>query len=182
MRDGNVISEERHSPADFSEGVSLRDLQVRYWWPHRSGEQPLYEFSVAMLDAGGQVLETLTQRVGFKHVIWEAPWVCMMNDRAVTLQGGSWGPTEDSRARLMGYREQGIDALRVREEEDESFYRLCDELGLVVWQGVSDVSAVERLQHHVSVLLWDAGEALEDEVSRIDPTRRITTGADLGPW
>lgn len=182
MRDGNVISEERFSPADFAEGVSLRDLQVRYWWPNLSGDQPAYEFSAELLDAAGAVLDRCTRPVGFKHVVWQpeegTPWLCVVNDRPVFLQGVRWAPGGN----LTGLRDLGVNLVLVEAVESDEFYAACDALGMLVWQVLPDdgaLAVVARLQRHVSVLMWGGAEALAESVSRLDPTRRFLPVAPL---
>jgi beta-mannosidase len=142
--------------------------------------------------------------IGFKRVEWRPcegappaadPWLCVVNDRPIFLQGVNWTPirpnfadvTEgDYRKRLELYRDLGCNLLRVwggAFPEKECFYRICDELGLLVWQefplsssGVDNwppedeqsiaamaaiaASYIERRQHHVSLLLWCGGNEL----------------------
>lgn len=176
-REGNTISEERFTPSDFQEGVSLRDLQVRYWWPHDAGEQPLYVLQVELLDAAGSLLDGATRRVGFKHAVWPAPdgeskaaepWVCVLNDRPVRLHVAAGGPDVDA------LKAQGVNVVKLDGPAPEDFYARCDELGLMVWQRVPPAPGgfVGQVQHHVSILLW-GGEAEDDLVSTLDPTRRF---------
>jgi beta-mannosidase len=130
--------------------VSWTDLPVESWWPNGCGDHKLYTVTVRQRDA---VLHT--GRVGFKDVRWEQcegapaeadPWVCVVNDQPLFLQGINWTPirpnfadvTEDEyRQRLETYRDLGCNVLRVWGGaflEKQVFYDLCDELGLLVWQ------------------------------------------------
>ena len=132
-----------------------QDLEVDLWWPNGYGEQPLYELSVELLDAGGAVVDRAVRRVGFKHVEWRPcagspddadPWLCVINGREVFLQGFNWTPIRPNFAdlddpayeqRLRLYRDLHVTVLRVwggAVLEREVFYDLCDELGLLVWQ------------------------------------------------
>lgn len=151
-----VTVEAVHLPVEvFTTGTTLRDLPVEFWWPNGAGEQPLYTVRCHLLDAGGTVLDTRTDRIGFKTVRWDPcqdapasadPWICVVNDRPIFLQGVNWTPilpnfadVQDSQYRqlLHTYRDLGCNCLRVWGGaflEKTIFYDLCDQLGLLVWQ------------------------------------------------
>lgn len=175
-RDGNTISEERFRVADFEEGVSLRDLQVRYWWPHDAGEQPMYGLRVELLDASGAAIGSVGRPVGFKHVVWEPD--CVINDRPIALRRVDWTGEET----LEACRDRGVNTLRLTLAERDAFYDRCDALGLMVWQefpaGEEARAIVERLAHHACLLVWASPDParnpeLEALVSTLDPTRRF---------
>ena len=178
---------------------------TQLWWPNLHGEQPLYDFQMEAFDTNGNLLARFEQRVGFKQIEWRAcqgapkeadPWLCVLNGKPVFLQGVNWTPirpnfadvTEaDIRARLETYVSLGCNLLRVwggATLEREIFYRLCDELGLLVWQefplsssgldnwppedkrAIEDLveiatSYVRRRRHHVSLLMWCGGNELQ---------------------
>lgn len=144
------------SATDFSSnGISLKDLPVDLWWPNLEGEQPLYNVALELLDGSGNILDTVKRRVGFRTVTWDYcdntpegahPWICVVNGRKVFLQGINWTPIrpnwadvepEDYRKLLETYKQLGVNILRVWGGaflEQEIFYDICDELGLMVWQ------------------------------------------------
>jgi len=154
-RDGHVIRSEDVLPDVLSAGIHWRSLPVELWHPNGQGSRPLYTLRVELQDRSGVVHDSLTRRLGFKHVEWRPcegapagadPWICVVNDRPVFLQGVNWTPirphfadvTDDEyRQRLTLYRDLGCNVLRVwggAVLERECFYDLCDELGLMVWQ------------------------------------------------
>ncbi|MDR1853175.1 MAG: hypothetical protein LBR21_11120, partial [Propionibacteriaceae bacterium] len=129
--------------------------EVKRWWPHTLGEQPLYRVEVK-LERGGKSLDSWESRVGFRDV----RLVVEPDDRQTTgssfgfqiagkpifAAGFNWIPNdllitrvtrEDYRARLLDARDAGAVMIRVWGggiyEKDE-FYEICDELGLLVWQ------------------------------------------------
>jgi len=198
------VARQFFAPAeDFS--VGLESLAVQPWHPNGSGEQRLYTVRVSLLDADGTVLDQQERRVGFRCVRWKPcegaspdaePWLCEINGIDTFLQGVNWVPPlaafadvteEDYRARLQVYRDMGCNVLRVwggSVLERESFYSLCDELGIMVWQefplsssGLENrppdtsqaiqelkeiaASYITRRQHHPSLLLWSGGNELE---------------------
>lgn len=157
LRDGaRVIHTETH-PADACNAHALewRSLPVDLWWPHTHGAQPLYTVDCVLEDAAGAELDRLERRVGFRNVRWERcegapetadPWLCVVNDQPVFLQGVNWTPIrptfhdlkpKDYRKYVALYRELGANLLRVWGGailEREPFYRYCDEMGIMVWQ------------------------------------------------
>ncbi len=183
-------------------------LPVKSWMPNGSGSQPLYQLSISLFDSRGILQDELIQTVGFKSVEWRAcagappeadPWLCVINGRPLFLQGINWTPIRpnfadltpsDYKLRLEQYRKLGVNLLRVWGGgfiETETFYNLCDELGLLVWQefplsssGVDNwppedtasisalaaiaESAVARRQHHASLLCWCGGNELQGDL------------------
>lgn len=230
-------------------GLSWSDLDVELWWPNGCGNQPLYAVAVTLLGADGKEVDRVGRRVGFKNVRWEQcrnapegadPWVCVVNGRPVFLQGFNWSPIRPNfadvaeseyRKRLELYRDLHVNTFRVNGcavIERESFYDLCDELGLMVWQdfplsssgidnappddptSIEDMaaiaaSAIERRQHHASLLCWCGGNELQtalddspgigkpltlshpmlqrlaDVVAELDPGRRFIPTSPVGP-
>lgn len=204
-RDGEPVRRATAAAEEFAAGLVWQGLPVDLWWPNGEGLQPLYDFEVRVLDPQGRVHDSRRLGLGFKRVVWKScaeapaaadPWLCTVNDRPVFLQGVNWSPirpnfadvTESEyRRRLELYQSLGCNCLRVwggATLERESFYRLCDELGFLVWQdfplsssgldnwppedprSLADMeqiatSYVTRRRHHVSVLLWCGGNELQ---------------------
>ncbi|MEW6749865.1 MAG: glycoside hydrolase family 2 TIM barrel-domain containing protein [Candidatus Latescibacterota bacterium] len=185
--------------------LRLDDLPVQPWHPNGQGEQPLYRVALELLDEAGQLLDHHERQVGFRQVEWVAcagapaeadPWICRVNGVDTFLRGFNWVPirplyadvTEAQYRRwLETYARLGTNLLRVwggSMLERECFYRLCDELGLMVWQefplsssGIDNwppedpeaiasmrriaASYIRRRQHHPSLLLWCGGNELQ---------------------
>ncbi len=203
-RDGATVREEIVPLSVLAGGMMWRDLPVELWWPNVEGGQPLYEITCCLVGADGAVHDERSARVGFRRVEWRAcegaprgadPWVCVVNGRPVFLQGVNFPPLraffadtppEAYRERLETYREMGCNLLRINAcgfLETETFYDLCDELGLMVWQefpltssglenwppedaaSIEEVariarSFIERRGHHASLVLWSGGNEL----------------------
>lgn len=178
---------------------------VEAWQPNGRGEQPLYLLRCRLLGPDRVILDEQSELVGFRQIEWKqcqdapegaAPWICCVNGQALFLQGANWVPIrpnfadvteEDYRQRLTLYRDLGFNLLRIWGGailERECFYRLCDELGILVWQefpmsssgldnwppedpaviaAMSEVAAsyLDRRQHHPSLLLWCGGNELQ---------------------
>ncbi len=177
---------------------------VQPWWPNGLGEQPLYLVRCRLLGKGRTILDETSRIVGFRQIEWKpcegapegaTPWVCSANGHDFFLQGVNWVPVHlnfaevteaEYRQRLELYRDLGCNVLRVwggAVLEREVFYRICDELGLLVWQEFPLSSSgfenrppetpaaiaawvhvaesyVARRQHHPSLLLWCGGNEL----------------------
>jgi len=191
--------------------LHIDGLQVEPWWPNRFGGQKLYTVTIEATDGQGTTQWTAAPtRVGFRRIVWRAaegasadaePWICEVNGKAVFLQGANWvpptavyhdTPAEDYRALIDLYRDMGVTMLRVWGGailERETFYDLCDEAGILVWQefplsssGIDntpprDPEAIARLVdiaswyirrrgHHASLLLWSGGNELITSESR----------------
>jgi len=154
-RDDSIICTALVSMADFAQGIHWDALPVELWWTNLEGEQPLYLLQGELLDAAGTVLDTVSRRIGFRHIAWQPcegapaeadPWVCVVNGRPVFCQGVNWAPIranfadvsyDDYRKRLQLYHDLGCNMIRVNGVgflEKTWFYDLCDELGIMVWQ------------------------------------------------
>lgn len=194
------------SSRELADAVVWSDLPVDLWWPNGSGDQPLYTVRIELTGPDGQVEDSVSMQVGFREVTWQCcegapaeadPWICAVNGRPIFLQGFNWTPIlpnfadvsdDDYRRLLSQYRDMGVNMLRVWGGaflEKGIFYRLCDELGILVWQefplsssgldncppedddavvGMEQIarSYIERRRHHVSLVIWCGGNELQD--------------------
>jgi beta-mannosidase len=117
------------------------------WWPHTHGEQRLFGWSLSV-DAGGRTHTFDVGRVGFRRVEVEPGdgFGLRVNGEPVYCRGACWtvcdlvafaGSEEAVRRDLELARAAGANMVRVggtTAYEGDTFYRLCDELGLLVWQ------------------------------------------------
>ncbi|RZS91468.1 beta-mannosidase [Motilibacter rhizosphaerae] len=167
--------------------VVVEDAEL--WWPVGHGDQPLYDVTVEL---GGD-LDTWSGRVGFRTVELRTEpddrgtsFTFVINGRPVFVKGANWIPDdcflervtrERYAARITQSLDAGINLLRVWGGgiyEQDDFYELCDEQGLLVWQDFlfacaayseeeplrSEVAAeardnVTRLVAHPSLVLWN---------------------------
>jgi beta-mannosidase len=172
--------------------VELGVPDVELWWPHGYGNQPLYPVEVT-LSAPSGTLDTWQGRVGFRTIHLNTtpdehgtPFAFSVNGAAVFVRGVNWIPDDafitrvdrDRYAqRLTQARAAHVNLIRVWGGgiyESDDFYRLCDELGLLVWQDFLFACAayaeeeplrgeviaearetVTRLSSHPSLALWN---------------------------
>ncbi|EAR08444.1 beta-mannosidase [Reinekea blandensis] len=160
--------------------------QPNLWWPAGYGEQPLTTLTV---NSQG---DEWSRRIGLRELNIRTepdavgtPLVVQVNGVDIFCKGANWIPADaltlDStepryRDLLESAKAANMNMLRVwggGMYERDTFYDLCDELGLLVWQDLmfacslypstpeflEDVTEelndqVRRLQHHPSIALW----------------------------
>ncbi|MFC7141244.1 glycoside hydrolase family 2 protein [Halosimplex aquaticum] len=178
--------------------VPVDEGAVELWWPDGYGDQPLYDLSVSVGD------HTHTDRIGFRDVdlVVEpdeagTSFYFEVNDEPVYAKGANTIPTAPLYGDVTAERyehlirsaaDANMNMLRVwggGYYEDEAFYDLCDEYGLLVWQDFMFSCSlhpaddafldtveeevryqVRRLASHPSIAVWCANneneEALEN--------------------
>jgi beta-mannosidase len=158
----------------------------KLWWPAGTGEQHLYELKIQCGDqveirkVGLRQIELINEKdeVGSRFAF-------KVNGKEIFCRGANWIPAdalpsratpELTRKLLQAAVDANMNMIRVwggGYYEQDWFYDLCDELGLMVWQDfqfscnlypateefldeVRDEVAyqVRRLQHHASIALW----------------------------
>ncbi|MGC5531031.1 glycoside hydrolase family 2 protein [Streptomyces sp. SR-10] len=162
------------------------------WWPRGYGDQPLYDLDVTLSDEDGQ-LDAWHRRIGFRTIELDrtadargSGFTLVVNGERVFARGVNWIPddvfpsrvtAERYRTRLGQAADANVDLVRIWGGgiyEDEAFYDVCDELGLMVWQdflfacaaypeeqplrGEIEAEArdnVVRLMPHPSLVLWN---------------------------
>jgi beta-mannosidase len=138
-------------PLQIEEGVVKGDVtleNVPLWFPHTHGTPRLHACRLEIRVAG-------TWRgidcgaVGFKHIVVDSDGGKVrfrVNGIPVFCRGACWTPADFLRLRadpaelrrsLELARDAGLNMLRIGGTmvyESDEFYRLCDELGILVWQ------------------------------------------------
>jgi beta-mannosidase len=120
--------------------------EILPWWPHTHGEPTLYqvkaEFDDVSIDLG---------RVGFRHISVDRDidgkgFGLIVNGVPVFCRGACWtnadivglsASRETYLPALLLMRDAGMNMLRLGGTmvyEGDAFYRLCDDLGLMIWQ------------------------------------------------
>ncbi|MEM7656943.1 MAG: glycoside hydrolase family 2 TIM barrel-domain containing protein [Bacteroidota bacterium] len=189
----------------IAEEVTIDQL----WWPHDHGTPALYLSKFEILGEDDSVLDAREKRVGFRKVrmvmnggAWVepinfpksrsvAPITLEINGRRIFGKGTNWVNPEVFPGLITRerYEEQLILAKAANFNllrqwggsiiNKESFYELCDEMGLMVWQEFplscndyvgSDrylqvleqeaTSIITRLRQHASVVMWCGGNEL----------------------
>ncbi len=167
--------------------------QAKLWYPHLYGDQPLYTVILELV-RGGQHLDFKTQKIGLRQirVIQEAvageagsSFYFEVNGIAVLMGGANWIPDDLMLTRVTRKRyaqriaqtkAANMQMLRVWGGgiyEDDAFYELCDEAGILVWQDfmfgcgiypaypefienikLEATANIKRLRHHPCLAIW----------------------------
>ena len=163
------------------------------WWPNGYGPQPLYRLVVTLVRDGDE-FHRCEQRLGLRRLrLLQEPlagetgttFLFEVNNTPIFCGGANWIPADSFTPRLSPEHYGRLLRLAAGAHmtmlrvwgggiyEDDVFYDLCDELGLLVWQdfmfacGMYPAHAefqasvraeaeanVRRLRHHPSLALW----------------------------
>jgi len=125
---------------------------VRRWYPHTHGEPALYPVHVEVTLSDGATVGFEDLPAGFRSIDpgegppGEAGLALSINGTPVFCRGAVWTPPDVAaldappgvvRERLRYLHDAGFNLIRLAGTtiyESETFHRLCDELGLLVWQ------------------------------------------------
>lgn len=118
------------------------------WWPHTHGEPRLYACRLT-IEIGDESLSLDCGEVGFRNLqadVSDEGFALRVNDVPVFCRGACWtvndivslrGSEDSLEHSLQLARDAGMNMIRVGGTmlyESEQFYRLCDRLGILVWQ------------------------------------------------
>ncbi len=178
---------------------------VRLWEPGGEGDAALYDLEMSIL-RDDRVLSTAHAEVGFRHFvltqndnapIGALPYVFTCNGRRIYVKGVNLTPIDMTcyndpaklEALLTLMKRAHINLIRVWGGgviEDELFYRLCDRMGIMVWQefiqsssGINNEPskreaflinqartaefATKTLRNHPSLVVFSGGNELMDD-------------------
>ncbi len=176
-------------------GLSTLSFQIdnpRRWWTHNLGEPHLYRFSVQLV-RGDSLIDERIIRTGLRQieVIQEEDSIgrsfyFKLNGVPVFMKGANYIPgdallprrtPEHFRYLLESAKAVNMNMIRVWGGgiyEEDLFYDLCDEMGLLVWQDLMFACSMypgddpefyenvrqeitynaRRLRHHPSIAIW----------------------------
>ncbi|XP_054470134.1 beta-mannosidase [Anoplopoma fimbria] len=174
--------------------------QVKLWWPNGHGDQPFYRLTVRGFQGRLLILNT-ESKVYFRSVeLVQEPVVgspglsfyFRINGKPIFLKGSNWIPAHSFqdqvtpavlRNLLQSAVDASMNALRVwggGVYEQDLFYSICDEMGIMVWQDFMFACAmypteadfiqtvreeviqqVQRLKSHPSIITWSGNNENE---------------------
>ncbi|CAN9501998.1 unnamed protein product [Ophioblennius macclurei] len=169
--------------------------EVKLWWPNGHGAQPFYNLTIRGLQ------DFVTSKVYFRTVdlnqgqIVGTPglgFFFRLNGKPIFLKGSNWIPAHSFQDRvtpavlrnlLQSAVDANMNALRVwggGVYEQDLFYDICDEMGIMVWQDFMFACALYpteddfvqtvreevvqqlwRLKSHPSVIVWSGNNENE---------------------
>lgn len=183
--------------------LTLEDLHPQLWWPNGYGAQYLYILKIGLCQ-GDTLLQETEHPIGFRTAEYvqagdrcddSLPYQPVINGKRIYIKGVNMVPldhrqgmvtTEDYRKFLTLCKDANIDLVRLWGGgviERDSFYQICDELGILVWQEfiqsssglestpsedpgflllLSKVSgnAIKYIRNHPSILFFSGGNEL----------------------
>jgi beta-mannosidase len=177
--------------SDGKAKVEFHINEPKLWYPHGYGHQTLYDVT-ANVTNGQETLHSVTKRIGFRkgELIQEPDdsgksFYFRINGIDVFCGGSDWIPADSftpriSEAKYRRWLEMMVDGYQVMIRvwgggmwEEDIFYDLCDELGVLVWQdfmfGCGNyptfpkilasieeecVCQTKRLRHHPSLVIY----------------------------
>jgi beta-mannosidase len=186
----------------------VRLARPALWWPHTHGRPSLYSCTVR-ITAGDCETECDCGTIGFRRVEARADrdgFALAINGQPVFCRGACWtvgdivsltGSTRDLSRDLALMRDAGANMIRVGGTmvyEDDRFYQLCDELGLLVWQDfmfanmdypaddaeflqsveIEATQQLERLRRHPSIAVYCGNSEVEQQAAML--------GVDRSAW
>ena len=196
----SIVEESVSMPESGVPEYTFGIAKVERWWPAGMGDQPLYDLEITLEEDQGTVADRRNMRIGFRTLElitefdeWGQSFKFRANGVDFFAKGANWIPADTFYSRIPDEKlrdllQSAIDAnmncVRVWGGgfyESDTFYDLCDELGLCVWQDfmfacsaypvhlpefIDNVIAeatdnVKRLHHHTSLVLWCGNNELE---------------------
>ena len=171
----------------------------KLWWSNGLGEPFLYRFRTDII-AGGELLDSKTERVGIRSLkVVHQPdkdghtFYIELNGRPVFAKGANYIPLDNFLPRVTpeNYKRTILDAAGVNMNmlrvwgggiyENDVFYDLCDEYGIMIWQDFmfacsmypaegalldnihqEAVDNVKRLRNHACIALWCGNNECQD--------------------
>lgn len=171
--------------------ISIDIPDVQLWWPAGYGKPHLYDLIVRVYDDQSNLLDIKSLRIGIRKVKLHLnrndknAFYFEINNKPIFLKGANWIPVDIFIPRqgkevyenlVYSAKNANMNVLRVWGGgiyEDDFFYSLCDELGILVWQDFMFACAaypedeqflanikseaeqtILRLQQHPCIILW----------------------------
>ncbi|XP_042325084.1 beta-mannosidase isoform X2 [Sceloporus undulatus] len=181
-----------------------KDVTLETWWPRGHGNQTGYNMTTVFVMEGGYKIEKFS-KVYFRTVeLAEEPipgspglsFYFRINGIPVFLKGSNWIPADSFQDRvtpgmlrllLQSTVDANMNTLRVWGGgiyEQDKFYDICDELGIMIWQDfmfacalyptdqsyIDSVKAeithqMKRLKSHPSIIVWSGNNENEAAIA-----------------
>ncbi|MFX0048594.1 MAG: glycoside hydrolase family 2 protein [Candidatus Hermodarchaeota archaeon] len=201
------------------------DFSIEYpylWWTHDLGTPNLYELTIVINNH--DILDVFKQKIGIREICliqntdeWGESYFFRLNGVPIFAKGANWIPIDSFiprgkrrslyQSNLFNAKMANMNMLRVwggGVYEDNIFYDLCDELGILVWQDFPFACAlypydeefmqnirkeaiqnIKRLRNHPSLALWCGNNEVEwlwkyqlirSEITDLDITNEFIIG------
>ena len=175
----------------------IQVMEPQLWWPAGMGHQQLYHITIELFY--GHEVFYVSRRIGIRSLEvvrkpdpWGESFEVVVNGVPVFAKGANWIPCDNFLPRVSKEKLQHFIAVAIASHmnmlrvwgggvyEDEEFYQLCDQTGMLVWQDFMFACSlypgdepflgsvrreaeyqVRRLRHHPSLVLWCGNNEIE---------------------
>ncbi len=171
--------------------IELNIENPKLWQPNGKGAQNLYDLEISLINGENNVIDFVNKKVGIRTIELklekngEPDFQLVINNKPLFIKGVNWIPADMFLPRvspdkykmlLQMAKDANVNLVRIWGGgiyENDIFYELCDELGLLVWQDfmftcaaypehedfISNIKEeviwnIERLQAHSSLAIW----------------------------
>lgn len=172
--------------------IPLKISQPKFWWTNGLGEAYLYEFKIQIKNLKGELIDEKVVKKGLRTIELVSKkdpfgegFYFKLNGKPVFMKGANYIPqnsfqnwvTKENYEKLLDdVQQSNMNMLRIWGGgiyEDDYFYELCDEKGILVWQDFmfangmypgdeaflenvrqEAIDNVKRLRNHASMALW----------------------------
>jgi len=186
------------APLDGAAHLTLDIANPQLWWPNGLGDQPLYDVEVTLY-ADEVPCDARTFQIGLRTVElrqesddFGTSFTFVVNGVPIFAKGANWIPADSFPSRITDAQlehlirsaaDANMNMLRVwggGVYEEERFYDLCDQFGILVWQDFifscsiyptdeaffenvrqEAIENVRRLRHRASLALWCGNNEME---------------------
>lgn len=196
--------------------ISLEN--VDFWWPKGYGDPVLYDATIRIIDDKKNVLDERTQKIGIRTAelihteitTKENPgeFVFKINGEKIFVRGTNWVPLDALHSRDKSHLKSAMSMITDLNcnmircwggnvYEDQDFFDLCDENGIMVWQDFAmgctaypqgndfaenirreAINVVLKLRNHSSLVLW-SGNNENDQSLEWTFKKQIDPGLDI---
>ena len=187
-----VIERETGKTAAQTEKVLGRDSEwkhtfcienPRLWWPNGYGEQPLYDVVITLADSDEAVVQEEKRTIGLRtltvsreHDEWGREFAFQVNGVKIFAMGADYIPEDCVYSRITRERQDYLlesskkahfNCIRVwggGYYPSDTFFELCDEKGLIVWQ---DLMFACNVYDATDAFIESCKQEVEDNIKRI---------------
>uniref|UniRef100_A0A8C8VGU1 Beta-mannosidase n=1 Tax=Pelusios castaneus TaxID=367368 RepID=A0A8C8VGU1_9SAUR len=181
-----------------------KSATVQKWWPNGHGNQTGYDMTTTFIMEAGYKIEKFSKAYFRTVELVEEPipgspglsFYFRINGHPIFIKGSNWIPADSFQDRvssdvlkiiLQSTVDANMNALRVwggGVYEQDEFYDICDELGIMIWQDFMFACAlyptdqnflksvraeithqVKRLKSHPSIILWSGNNENEAAIA-----------------
>ncbi len=196
--DGNIFTKKVRLNSN-KQIIEFELVNPQLWWTHDLGTPNLYNLTVSILNE--ELIDSFTQKIGIRDAKlikdpdkWGETFYFWLNGVPIFAKGANWIPIDSfiPKGKKLGLYKSNLDNAKKANmnmiriwgggiyEDDHSFYNVCDELGLMVWQDFPFACAIypyhkefnenvkheiiqniKNLRNHPSLVLWCGNNEIE---------------------